>query len=169
MPHSRHPETYYYSSGEKVGLVPDERLVAVGAAAASRLGAAGQKVTDDLVLVDASDLPESKAGRLDELRDSGKALDVFDAAGARVVVLPEIRVETDRPADAKRIADWLAAQDPGLDVQSRDEGILVARLKSGGSRAALDLANRVWEKFHPAASHPRFVRIVPRPGTTRQA
>ena len=165
---TRKPDAFYYSSGERVSLVADERLVAVDVRVAAKLGAAkgAQPLKGDLVLLDTSDLSPPGAAGLRKMRGTGEALDVFDADGARMVVMPEIRIEVDRPADGKRISDWLASRSD-LDVVARGDEVYEVRLKSGGSRRALELANEIWEKFHPAVAHPRFLRIVPKPRTMR--
>ena len=165
---------YYYSSGKRVDLVRDPDLFAVDLARldADSLGgvhfADAPRLRGDIILVDRTKQPGPAAAQLARLVEQGKALDVFNAGGggAKIVVMPEVHIEVDQPAKRQQIKKLLAADRAGgVTVESPGGGRYRVKVGSGKSGDALKLANEIWEAFKPAVSHPRFLRIVPKPHT----
>lgn len=158
---------YYYSSGQKIALQPDDQLIAVDS---TKTGPWAEAVKDavplsgSLLLMDKHDLTGPMIKNLQKLVSTpGATYDVFTVDDATLVVMPEVRVEVENPAQDKRMKQLLSNRQ-GIEVQEHDGQY---NLTVNTSRDALDLANEIWETAKPASSHPRFVRITRRPDTHR--
>jgi hypothetical protein len=95
---------------------------------------------------------------------------VFRAAdGSLLVVLPEVRIEAADERQARKIRRALDGASVASEVV-RDKGEqLVVRPRSHKGGDALELANLVAETVEPPMAQARFLRVVPRPSTTRDA
>jgi hypothetical protein len=156
---------YYYSSGQKIPLQPDDRLVALDSSKIGELTEAVKTavpLSGSLLLVDKRELTDPMVEKLQKLAATpGATYDVFTAKDAKLVVMPEVRVEVDTVAQDKRIKQLLRKrQDIKIEEHDGQYNLTVS-----SSRDALDLANEIWETARPAASHPRFLRITRRPDT----
>ena len=163
-------DAYYWAGGRRIELERDRHDVALDLerarsqgvsndvlAEAERLGVA---LNDRLVLVSDSQLHQ--LGITDEAHDDALQ-PVFRAAdGTRIVVLPEVRVEVADPGEQERLEAYVVQ--PGLDakVTSSRPGRVVVTPSSGRGTDALDIANTMFERFHPEVSQARFLRIVPK-------
>lgn len=160
---------YYYAGGERRDL-GDCDLVALDLEALGdldsdrldELRSSGRTLTGAVVLVD-EELAATLLG--DRLREAPGVHPVYQAEGALVVVLPEVRVEGD--AEALRQVQMSTAARVAVD---QSEGRLVLHPRSGRGQEALELANELTETAGPAdldLAQPRFLRIIDRPGTHR--
>ena len=97
------------------------------------------------------------------LADIGDDAPVFRAEdGSLVAVLPEVRVESEKP----EVLDAVAASLTGAAVTERTDERLVITPESGRGEDALALANHLAESFDLDVSQARFRRVVPRPDTS---
>ena len=121
----------------------------------------GTALRGSIVMIDADKLP----------KDVGEALDAAGALqpvfGSRttglIVVLPEVRIETDTEGEASEVKRVLESSDIDAEVV-RDAGDqIVVRPASGRGIDALQLANQIVEAVHPPVAQARFLRVVPRP------
>jgi hypothetical protein len=162
-------QAYYYAGGERRGL-GDSDLVAVDLDAVGdlekevlqELRGTGRPLTGAVVLVDAA-----TARRLlgDRLEEAPGVHPVYEAEGALVVVLPEVRVEGGVEA-LRRVQERSSAR-AGVDAS---EGRLVLRPRSRRGQEALELANELTESAEEDEldlAQPRFLRITERPDTQR--
>jgi hypothetical protein len=162
-------QAYYYAGGQRRGLA-DSDLVAVDLDAVGdleeevleELRSSGRPLAGAVVLVDGE-----TAARLlgDRLGEAPGVHPVYEAEGALVVVLPEVRVEGG--AGALRRVEERASARAGVDAS---EGRLVLRPRSGRGQEALELANELAESADEDEldlAQARFLRITERPGTHR--
>ena len=83
---------------------------------------------------------------------------------AVVVPLPEARIEFDSPAQRRAVREVLAnCSSPECAIIEDTSNRIVVRLLSGSGSDALKLANRIYERAHPAAASVRFIQFVPKP------
>ena len=159
--------SYYHSGGTRVPLLDAPDLIAANSVALAG-DAVGKRALDSpatslpggYLLFQVDQLAE---GLGKQLEDAGLTQPVFRTAGATLVVLPEIRVESENDALLEEVADSLG-DTKGLAI-SRSPGRLGINLESGDGRDSLALANSLAER-HPGLSvTPRFLRIVERPAT----
>jgi hypothetical protein len=168
---------YYYDvDGSRVRLEPADD-VAVDLRAAEAAGLSGdllrevqrksRELRGGIVLLHGGDLPDAVTGELDE---AGALQPVFRAAdGSLLVVLPEVRIEAADERQARKIRRALDGASVASEVV-RDKGEqLVVRPRSHKGGDALELANLVAETVEPPMAQARFLRVVPRPSTTRDA
>jgi hypothetical protein len=162
-------QAYYYAGGERRRLVGSdlvavdlEALGDVDEGAAEELRSEGQALTGGIVLV-ASEVAAKVLG--DRLKDCPGVHPVYEADGALVVVLPEVRVEGG--AEALRRAEKSASARASVEA---GEGRLVLRPRSGRGEEALELANEIAESASSEdleLAQARFVRVTARPDTHR--
>ncbi|RIL07177.1 MAG: hypothetical protein DCC71_04175 [Proteobacteria bacterium] len=160
---------YYYAGGARVPLDRDRDRIAIDISRARDAG------LDNLVAVAASAgartlagkvavVPRKALGRdaLGKLRDEKALLPVYRHGTTLLVPLPEVRVEFEAGQREKTLAALPSAPH---DVEITDDvnDHVVLRPCSGDGDEAIDVANFVFEKVHPAAAAVRFVRFVPRP------
>ena len=120
----------------------------------------GRELTKALRLVDGTDLPEPLRHTLDA---AGALQPVYGTADdARVVVLPEVRVEASDPETRKGLRDLV--KDSDAEMTESKPGRFVISVPSGRGDDALTLANRVVEELRPEVAQARFIHVVPRPG-----
>ena len=162
---------YYYAGGKRVTIEEDESQVAVdlsraGAAGLQKLiaGVGGRKLPGGVVLADRSALDDEG---LERLREAGALRPVFRHDSAVMVPLPEIRVEVDDEKQRRAVLDSIDKAPHPVEVSEQTDDRLLLRPTSGSGDEALDVANYVYEKAHPAAASIRFVQVVPRPDTHR--
>lgn len=166
-----HMSTYYYASGQKVELEPDEEHVAVDQAAAKEAGL--DKVSADfgtavragagfLVTLRSSLTPDI----IQRLQEAGALQPVYRRDKAVVVAMPEVRVEFDTPDQRRKVMRFLSPNASDVSVTEDTTERLVLRPVSGHGEDALNLANRIQEHAKPAAASVRFVQFVPKPKTT---
>jgi hypothetical protein len=159
----------YYAGGHKVEINRDEDYVAVVSDVAKKAGLEAQveSASKDsqrggggVLLVERSALDDKM---LASLREVGALQPVYRSDQAVMVALPEVRVEFDTAGQRQAVMDVLADPDalPHEIVQSTDEG-LVVQPTSGKGEDALNLANDIQERGHPAAASVRFVQFVPK-------
>lgn len=159
-------QAYYYAGGQRRGLTGcdlvavDLDAVGVQGKGLEELRSSGRPLTGAVVLVDGE-----AAARLlgDRLEEAPGVHPVYEAEGALVVVLPEVRVEGG--VEALRQVERRTADRAGVDAE---EGRLVLRPRSGRGQEALDLANELAESAEEDEldlAQPRFLRITQRPDT----
>jgi len=162
--------SYYYANGRRVPLKIDREHVAIdltspalaGKRAADRLGPNITKLPgSSLAIVARKLLPKDV---LAALESNGALHPVYQAAGARLVAYPEVRVEV---ADAERRDVLSVIEGSGIasEVGMSEGGEMTVRPRSRRGTDALSLANLISERAHPASAQARFVRVVPRPNT----
>ncbi|WBL80994.1 hypothetical protein I3J27_11440 [Bradyrhizobium xenonodulans] len=164
--------TYYYASGQKVELEPDEEHVAIDQAAAKEAG------LDAKVSADSGTAVRAGAGFLvtprssltpdiiQLLQEAGALQPVYRRDKAVIVAMPEVRVEFDTPDQRRKVMRFLSPNASDVSVTEDTTDRLVLRPVSGHGEDALDLANRIQEHAKPAAASVRFVQFVPKPKTT---
>ena len=162
-------QAYYYAGGQRRGL-DDSDLVAVDLDAVEdveedaleQLRSKGRPLTGAVVLVDSGTAAQVLGDRLDQ---APGVHPVYEAEGALVVVLPEVRVEGGD--DALRRVQQRASARAGVEAS---EGRLVLRPRSGRGEEALAMANELAEAAGSEEldlAQPRFLRITQRPDTHR--
>jgi hypothetical protein len=160
---------YSYASGKPVRLALDEEWVAVDARRSEAADAASdlrailrdgsRPLRGDPVLVRRDALSSQQ---LDALSKPGAIHPVFHAAGARLVALPEVRVEESSPERQEALHRWLRQHGDEVEVVEDRGDRVVLRPTSGPGQNALALANRLSEQVGPEMAQPRFLRIVDR-------
>ncbi len=136
------------------GQVPEQALDA--------LRQSGVELRQGIVLVDEDAVPSEAARALDS---AGALQPVFSGGGeSLMVVLPEVRIETDGSEEAARVRTYLDSSRFDIDVEEDAERErFVVRPRSGRGADALKLANEVAEAVNPAMAQARFLRVVPKP------
>ncbi|MEW4527627.1 MAG: hypothetical protein ACF8PG_00435 [Maioricimonas sp. JB045] len=166
-------ENYYYANGRRVPLVRSRELVAIEDRApeacglddteCARLKSASRPLRGGVSLIEREKLGD----QLEQQLDSRQLLHpVFEAEGALLVPLPEIRIEESRPEQCEQLEVWLKEHAAAAKVVKRRPGRMVLEPTSGDAEAALDLANKVHEQVDPEMAQTRFIRVVPSPDTT---
>lgn len=160
---------YYYASGKPVHLTLDEDWVAVDARRSESSGASGnlraairnasKPLRGDLVLMRRDTLSSQQHAAL---ANEGAIHPVFRAEGARLVALPEVRVEESSPERQKVLHRWLRQHSEEAEIVDDRGDRIVLRPTSGRGQDALTLANRLAEQIGPEMAQPRFIRIVDR-------
>jgi hypothetical protein len=166
-------EYYYYASGRPVELKLDrdwvaadrKRLADAGVAAETldALGKDARSLRGDLFLARRKSVPPKQ---LQELEQAGAVEPVFQAQGAMIVVLPEVRVEDPSQERRAAVQAWLRKNGQAEVVSAEDDRI-VLRPTSGRALDALDIANQLAEQVGPALAQARFLRVTARPSTMR--
>jgi len=166
-----HPPSgdYYYASGKPVRLTLDKEWVAVdarrshAAEASGNLSAALRDASTpprgDLVLVRRETL---SGPQHDALAKEGAIHPVFNCEGARLVAMPEVRVEESSPHGLEVLHHWLREHTRDAEIIEDRGDRIVLRPTSGRGQDALTLANRLTEQVGPEMAQPRFLRIVDR-------
>ena len=160
---------YYYAEGKRVALEPDEAEVAVdfaavGSGAPAEVGRwraefrGGRPLKGEIRLVPRGEIPPAV---LKALEKSAALLPVFTCEQARIVVLPEVRVEAG--AKGAELRAFLEKHRSSAVVASEEGERVVLRPASGKGLDALKLANELHEAVGPALAQARFVRTVRRP------
>jgi hypothetical protein len=160
---------YYYASGKPIRLTLDEGWVAVDARRCEAADPAGsleavlrdvsRPLRGDLVLVPRDALSSRQH---DALAKQGAIQPVFHAEGARLVALPEVRVEESSPQCQQALHHWLRQHGHEAEIIEDRGDRLVLRPTSGRGQDALALANELTEQVGPEMAQPRFLRIVNR-------
>lgn len=157
------PDTYYYAGGHRVPLLAtDDVAVDLGSrtamsmdgAARDGLRSLGRTLSSDLVLV-----TRTQAAEVLDVADAGVHPVYRSEDGAKLVVLPEVRVEAADPALLAAISRTVTGAH--VTVQTEDRLTLVP--DSGRSEDALALANSLAESGDLDLAQARFVRILTRP------
>jgi hypothetical protein len=169
-------DAYFWSAGKKVPLRPDDRVAVdlavakqagLAASVLSRLRKRGRPLRGEFVLIPMTQVEEKVRRQLDE---AGAVSPVYRADDETLlIVLPEVRVETDDATQQRRLDDLL--KDGSLDaivMADAKPGRTVLQPRSGRGRDALAIANRVYENVHPPVSQARFLRVVPRPAASSE-
>jgi hypothetical protein len=170
-------DAYYYAGGRRVELTPADDLLAIDERRLSE-GAVPDALWDEpmksrrpltggISLVDVADLGGNAAELTKTLKQARALQPVYRADGAILVALPEVRVEESRPAEQRRLEEWLEAHAGSATVESRQEGRVVLKPPSGYGGDAVALANHLAEEVKPEMAQPRFLRVTPRPFTMR--
>jgi hypothetical protein len=158
---------YYYASGQKVELEPDDEHVALDRTAAAKTGRAEPATSTRSASAPAGVIVvERKAiddDTLAKLRKEGAVQTVYRRNRALVVPLPEVRIEFDRPDQRRAVLDVLSTIGTPYKIAEDTDDRLVVAPASGRGDDALRLANEVYERAHPAAASVRFFQIVPKP------
>lgn len=160
---------YYYASGKRIPLTVDEDWVAVDARRSKEAGYAvnlqqgrdddSRPLRGDLVLVRLGTIPRRQ---LHPLSQKGAIQPVFKVDGAKLVALPEVRVEESSPGRQEEIHQWLRQHTDAAEIVEDRGDRIVLRPTSGRGRDALLLANDLTEQVGPEMAQPRFLRIVDR-------
>jgi hypothetical protein len=121
----------------------------------------GRELRHGIVMVDPDALSEDVGEALDGV---GALQPVFGSRDTGlVVVLPELRIETDSEAAADDVKRFLESSDIDAEVVRDTHERMVVRPSSGRGMDALQLANSVVEAVHPSMAQARLLRVVPRP------
>jgi hypothetical protein len=160
---------YYYAAGRKVELEDDDEHVAVDQKVAQEAGlgrqvaasAEASRQSGGVVLAERSALGEDTLARL---RQAGALQPVYRRNRAVIVALPEVRVEFDNSDQRRAVMDMLA-ESPSLQhtITENNDERLVIRPASGSGDDALQMANEIYERAHPAAASVRLIQFVPKP------
>lgn len=162
---SKH-DYYYYASGKRVSLELDSSFVVVDTKAAAPGDAhlwervAGRLLGADLLLINRSDLSDLE---LKKLEAAGALGAVFNAQGAQIVPLPEVRVEDSSPAHLEEVTQWVRRNANRVEVVSNTKGRMVLKPRSGFGLGAIEIANELSEQLHPALAQARFLRFTDSP------
>jgi len=165
---------YYYASGKRVPLEPDEGQVAVVRQSEGRRGLEASippesvqqhHVASGVRLVPRSKLDESS---LRQLRAEGALQTVYRRGQALLVPLPEVRVEVDDERQRRAVMAAIAKAPHPVELREETENVLVLRPKSKSGDDALEIANFVFETARPAAASVRLIQFVPRPTSTKR-
>lgn len=166
---------YYYASGERVPIEPDEAQVAVDVGRAGKSAMreiakqAGSQATrglsDRVVIIERSTLGTK---RMAALEAAGAVQSVYRHEQAMLVPLPEVRVELD-PGQRKKVLAALKKSPLPLQVTADGEERIVLRPDSGSGDDAISIANYLYEAAHPASASVNFLRFVARPDTVRRS
>jgi hypothetical protein len=165
-------EAFYYDiDGQTIRLEPSGELAVDGAANLSpdfvkglaSLVQAGESLVGDLVMIDKATMDPELEGALDDARALQPVYRTAD--GTRVVVLPEVRVESNDEATVERIRAYASSDDTDAELVNDKGTSLVLRPCSGRGTDAIALANELFETYAPQVSQARFVRVVQRPET----
>ena len=164
---------YYYAGGRKVELEADPEHIAVDQQAALQAG------LDTEVIASRAGLPragsrfllaqrsEVREDMLESLRKAGALQPVYRRNQAVIVALPEVRIELDNPNQRRAVMNALAKRRSQLAITDETDDRLVIRPTSGRGEDALEIANYIYERAHPAAASVRFVQLVPKPAVLR--
>ena len=169
-------KAYYYAGGTRIELQPDDEHVAVdrsrvpaslvdmlSADASASATAHGDIVVAPVKLINqALDAREVAA-----LRREGALGPVYRRDLAMLVPLPEVRVEVDDDRQRDAVKRYVAAGAGDWIIAEESSDRLVLKPRSGRPLDALNIANEIYEKAHPAASSVRFLQFVPRPSVKR--
>ena len=166
-------DAYYYAGGRKIELEHDDEHVAVDQQAAKRAGletpeatqGATRRPASDVVLADRTAIGSKLLARL---REAGALQPVYKRERAMLVPMPEARIEFDNPEQRHAVLNLLAELElPPHTIAEETDDWIVVRATSGDGKDAMTIANRIYERAHPAASSVRFLQFVPKPGVTR--
>lgn len=160
-------DLFYYAGGRKVRLIREpvrfavdtNRLAALGIAKKELKSIRGfaRSLRHGYLLVDRKAI---SAAMMKKLGKTGAVQPVYRYGKGWVTFLPEIRIEDGDKALVARIVAF--AQEMGAEV-SLDYGSRVVLCPSSNlSEDAVDLANRIYEGFHPELVQARMIRIVPK-------
>lgn len=165
---------YYYAGGKRVPLEADEAHVAVDRARAAAAGlgpavenaspAGGPRLPGGVVVAEREAIGEAQ---ISKLREAGALRPVYRHREARIVALPEVRVEIDGARQRKAVLDSISRAPHQVEIAEDREDRIVLRLRSGSGDDAIDVANYVFEAAHPAAASVRLVQFVPKPRSRR--
>jgi hypothetical protein len=159
---------YYYASGQRIELEPDDEHVAVDENAAERAGlstrltaSAGPFRQNGVFIVERKAVDEAT---LTTLRKAGALQSVYRRNRAMIVALPEVRIEVDNAKQRRAVMDLLAdTKAPRHTITENTDERIVVKPASGNGDDALLIANEIYERAHPAAASVRFIQFVPKP------
>lgn len=158
---------YYYARGERIGIAPDARHLAVDGRRAESAGLApalkglaARRLPEGVLLVERSDVATSL---VEQLRRAAVVMPVYHREEAILVPLPEVRVEIEGAGQREAVMQSLATAGQPTDVSEPVENWLLVRPRSGSGDDAIDLANHLHETAHPAAASVRFLQVVKKP------
>jgi len=163
---------YYYAGGRKIALEEDGEHVGIDTAraptdpAVSRASSAW-RLPGGILVVPTSSLEASDIVRL---KASGALRPAFRPAvlprvgpdQTLLIPLPEVRVEVDDEPQRDAVRRALKTWRHKVVVSSSSSERVVLVPASGDPMDALDLANAIHERAHPAAASVRFVQVVKR-------
>jgi len=163
---------YYYAGGMRVELLEDHEHVCVDP---GRDSSAWPDALADVVANARQQpggiavVPRSVLGddALTALAAAGALRPVFRHGSALMVALPEVRVALDNAQQRASVEALLADAACPMVVTAASPDGLVLKPASGRASDALQMANRIYERAHPAASSVRFLQFVPKPDTGR--
>lgn len=102
----------------------------------------------------------------ERLSTAGLVQPVYRSGAALVVLMPEVRVELEGDQHAAAL-EAVGAADVAADVTDDTPARLSLRPRSGRGEDALDLANFIYERAHPAAASVRMFQVVPKRGVEK--
>ncbi len=162
-------QTYYYSSGKKVPLKPAPGLFAINdkevgeklsvASYLSSIRSVLKNLRGHLALIDKNDLNEDI---LEKLRELKIVYPVFEADGALVIPLPEVRIEDDDQSRLIDVRNWVREHSQLAKIISDKHGRISVKPVSNDPSDALEIANRVTEEIGPDLAQTRFIRKISR-------
>ena len=163
-------EAYYYASGSRILLEPDQEYIALDANPAREIDSSSKarvplpksarQLRGNIFLVPKADLSEDAETHL---RQEGSIQPVYLCDGARLIVLPEVRAEDPSPTARARIRGWVEAQKNHATIVEERGDRVVLRPNSGSGNDALQLANRMYEELAPEMVQVRMIRVLPKP------
>lgn len=166
---SRGDAYFYDDRGEAHSLEPSGRValdleiarnLGLGDELLERWRSDGIEVRHAIVIVEVDTVPEDAAAALDE---ASALFPVFEADGALIMVLPEIRVQSAGTQMTAKLQEYLDSSPIAAEVEQQSGERLVIRPATGRGWDALDLANLIEEALHPPMAQARFVRVARRP------
>ena len=161
---------YYYANGKKVPLMLADGMFAFDddeiearlpkAEHVEQIRTVSRRLRGRVALVNYSDVAETVSK---ELHEHNVAHPVFEAEGALIVPLPEVRIEESDESKLNQVGEWLRQHSDLAEIVSERVGRIVVKPVSNNPMDALEIANRVAEEVGPAMAQPRFIRCVQRP------
>lgn len=159
---------YYWAGGKKRTLEVSGEHIAIDGRAAARAGVSDAAASLPVL----STLPggitvvDHDAPGVAKLAAAKVTRPVYRSGASLVVLMPEIRVELDAGQHDPALKVITAAGAADAITDDTPERITL-QLRSGSGEDALALANRIYEQAKVAASAPRMLQVVARPGTKR--
>lgn len=163
----------YQAGGKTVSLRPDKQYMGVNlgqldAAQVATLKILGpghmQKINDRVAIIAKESFPKAM---IDHLLRQNAIFPVFNEGRARVIALPEVRVEPPAGkagmAGFKNLGKWLGQHEDQVQVVAEKPDRVVLAPLSGYGPDAVTLARDITRKFKSLTASPRFLRVVPRP------
>jgi len=157
---------YFYAGGLRRELDPVDDRVAIDTrgAEAAGLGAVvsalpvTSKLPGGMTVIERAALSDEL---YQQLNAAGLAKPVYRSGDAFVVLMPEVRVELEGDQHAAAL-EAVDASKVAAEVTDNTPERLSLRPQSGSGEDALELANFIYERAHPAASSVRMLQIVPK-------
>lgn len=162
-------KSFYITGGNRIELEHADDLVAIDrqrieAMHTDRfLSKSGRQISQGIEILTNEEIDETT---MLELKNHRVIRSVYRSSGAILVLLPEIRMESENAHRLDEIAEELNAKLIGMVEAS--PGRIRWIINDEHATNTLRLANQLIERFPEVSITPRFLRIVDRPNITRK-